>query len=207
MKTLLGITGLADAGKDSFAKAFIGAGYTPLAFADALKKVTAYVAGEDVALYHSREHKELHSDNLGMARRTALQNVGLGMREAISPMVWIRRVMITLDQLGWPPAIITDVRFDNEAEIIREQGGIIVRVTRPGNVGLTGAQAAHASERGVRDDLVDIDVVNNGTLGELRWESLKVMQYLEGRQVDPNRVISALAAPGGFVPGHLGMDL
>lgn len=206
MKTLIGITGRARAGKDSFAKAFIGAGYAPLAFADALKKVTAYVAGEDVSLYHSDEHKEQHSDSLGMLRRTALQNVGVGLREAISPTVWIRRVMITLDQLGWPPAIVTDVRFDNEAEAIRNQGGIIVRITRPDNVGLTGEQAAHASERGIRDDLVDMDVVNNGTLGELRWEALRVMQYLEGRQISPARVIDAIR-PSGFTPTHLGMDL
>jgi ribosomal protein S11 len=63
---------------------------------------------------------------------------------------------------------ITDVRFDNEAAAVRAAGGRVFRVVRSGDSCLAAETAAHASEAGVSDALVDGVIVNSGSLDDLR---------------------------------------
>lgn len=70
-----------------------------------------------------------------------------------------------------PTAVaIPDVRFRNEMRVIREAGGKLLRVKRPG-AGLRGAAANHPSEAeqaGIPDADFDLVLENTGTLEELR---------------------------------------
>jgi len=87
-------------------------------------------------------------------------------RECISPDVWVKcwkrnvKYYLTSDL----PVICDDVRFPNEAEAIRELGGELWLVTRPG----TRRHTSHASE-GSLDDFPYFDrrLTNNGTLIDL----------------------------------------
>lgn len=58
--------------------------------------------------------------------------------------------------------LITDVRFDNEAERIRDLGGEVWKVVRDGS----GA-GEHASEMELPGELVNVVIDNNGTLNDL----------------------------------------
>lgn len=60
-------------------------------------------------------------------------------------------------------AVITDVRFPNEAERVKELGGQIWKLERDG----AGA-GDHASEQDLPMELVEYVITNNGTLEELR---------------------------------------
>ena len=65
---------------------------------------------------------------------------------------------------------VPDVRFRNELRVIREAGGKVIRVKRPG-AGLQGTQGLHASEAEqlqIQDDEFDGVINNVGTLEELR---------------------------------------
>ena len=66
------------------------------------------------------------------------------------------------EQRDW---VITDVRFPDEAQAIKDWGGVLWRVDRPGLVGGDG----HASETAM-DDYRGWDevIVNDGTIAELR---------------------------------------
>lgn len=69
---------------------------------------------------------------------------------------------------------ITDVRFKNEIRIIREGGGKVVRVRRPG-AGLGGSAGLHPSEveqAGIPDDDFDAVLENDKTLEVLRTRAL-----------------------------------
>jgi len=168
MKTkLIGITGKARAGKDTLATYFLERGWQRIAFADHLKKVTALIAQEPEALYFDEVTKEERSPSLRMPRRRALQNVGKGMRDALGENIWVNIALNKWKLSGHVPAVTTDVRYDNEAQIIKDQGGIIIQVLRPDNVGLTGEAAQHESERGVATNLLDFVVVNDGDINEL----------------------------------------
>jgi hypothetical protein len=61
--------------------------------------------------------------------------------------------------------IITDVRFPNEAQAIKDRGGIIIRIERPGGESHCGG--AHASETALDDYDFDIVINNDGTIDEL----------------------------------------
>lgn len=174
---LVGVTGRARAGKDTFAKALIQHGYKRIAFADAVKQVTALIANEPTHLFYDDVTKEEHSEGLGMTRRKAMQLIGTeGVRRVLGDNIWVDRALREWISDGRPAAVITDVRFDNEARAIIELGGHIVRIVRP-DAGLHGEAAQHASEAGVSEDLVDIEITNNGSIGEL-WEEARKLRML-----------------------------
>lgn len=178
---LVGITGKARSGKDTFAKELIRHGYRRAAFADALKQVTALIANEEPSLYFDEVTKEEYSYALGMTRRKALQLLGTeGIRNTLGADVWVRRLLREWQADGMPATVITDVRFDNEAEAVIRAGGHIVRIVRPGQEGLQGVSGQHASEAGVSDHLIDVEIVNDGSIGDLWAEATKLRALLDG---------------------------
>ena len=64
--------------------------------------------------------------------------------------------MTTTGALNTYIVFIPDVRFPNEAEMIKEEGGIVVRVSRPGTIEMN-----HDSENQIKTLEVDLDLVND----------------------------------------------
>jgi len=65
---------------------------------------------------------------------------------------------------------VPDVRFLNEIRAIKQAGGKVIRISRPG-AGLDGAGALHVSETeqaGLPDSMFDAVIQNTGTLEDLR---------------------------------------
>ena len=59
--------------------------------------------------------------------------------------------------------IITDVRFDNEAEHVINNGGHVIKIDRDIDYGVLD----HSSEKGISDHLIHADIVNDGSLEDL----------------------------------------
>lgn len=83
-------------------------------------------------------------------------------------------------------AVIADVRFDNEATRIRELGGVVCSVERPG-----GEKDVHSSEAGISRDLIDWTLDNSGSLAAFEDEvrswmtaNFKSVQLPEGQRGD-----------------------
>jgi len=97
-----------------------------------------------------------------MTVRTFLQRYGTeAHRDVFGADFWAERPW--RDWHGQVDWVFEDVRFNNEADAIREHGGTIVRIDRP-YVGLAGPEALHPSEAGVPADVI---FYNNGELVEL----------------------------------------
>lgn len=99
--------------------------------------------------------------------RQLLQKFGTEVGRSISPNLWVDSLINNYKTCltegltkNW---IVTDVRFKNEANAIRENGGILIRLNRN-----TGFNDTHISETAL-DDYKDFDLVidNNGTIDEL----------------------------------------
>lgn len=93
-----------------------------------------------------------------------------GGRNCLGEDIWIKQVspLVRKDK----NYVVTDVRFLNEAEWVRNHGGIVVRVERPGY----GPLVNHDSEvHG--DSLWDTIIHNNGTLEDLETT---VVDQLDG---------------------------
>jgi hypothetical protein len=173
---IIGLIGRARSGKDTFAARLVAEhGYTRLAFADALKDMALEV--DPVVDYdwrsgdarHLSEFVRLygweHAKDGPPEVRRFLQNLGVAVRNA-DPDFWVSRVREQLPHFSDPasqrPIVVTDVRFRNEADMIREADGILVRITRPGQ-----AEDSHVSETELAYHRCDHVVANDRTLADL----------------------------------------
>lgn len=77
----------------------------------------------------------------------------------------------------YPNWIITDVRFPNEYDAVKANGGLILRVNRPGyGTSMLDLATAHPSETALDGHKFDHVIDNNGDLEDLKkkvWEMLK----------------------------------
>lgn len=172
----IGICGAAGAGKSTAAERLVKTWrFNRVRFAGPLKAMMA-------ALGLSAEQldgnlKEEPSPLLqGRTPRQAMQWLGTEWgRNLIGPEFWIAAWQAAVERV--PPAftyhggfdpirliVADDVRFANEAKAIRDRGGIVIRIDRPGAGSTSGG--GHASER--LEFVPDRVIHNRGDLGELR---------------------------------------
>lgn len=102
-------------------------------------------------------------------------------RDGISQTLWAD--LWKSDALGAakknPHIIIVcdDVRFDNEAQTIKSLGGSIVKIysnQTQKRIDISSGIAYHASEAGIRKELIDLEVDNNGTRLEFLYKMTEV---------------------------------
>ena len=135
MKKLIGISGFARSGKDTFyeraAKILAKEDKNShrIAFADALKNELNELLVKNVdisAFTENNEEKELI--------RPLLVTYGTEIRRKLNQNCWIERVQPrVIHHLNEGDYVfITDVRFDNEAQWITMNGGCLVNINREG---------------------------------------------------------------------------
>jgi hypothetical protein len=176
---LVGLVGPKRVGKDSVAAVLCEwFGFRRFAFADALRRAALvadpFIVGPLLAdepqplsaLVDYLGWEGLKSSKYGADARQFLQNYGMAIRE-MDPNFWLRQALSAADDVRREgiPAVITDVRFTNEADQIEREGGILVRVIRPG---LETDGDTHVSETELATRPTPYTVVNAGTLEDLR---------------------------------------
>lgn len=180
---LIGLTGLAGSGKDTVRNILQEQhGFNGLAFADPIRdmlQVLLHHCGASVQYMATRELKEQPIPELGFSYRHLAQALGTEWGRSLSPTFWIRVAeasinatrSATFDDCAW---VISDVRFAEEADWVRAQGGVIWRVLRPG----TALVRQHISEAGAHTIDYDACVLNSRTIDDLYRE---VNTLLKGR--------------------------
>lgn len=171
---IIGLTGFAGSGKDTAYNALAGAlpsvRFERRAFADLVKQSAMRALGIDPQ--HAEEFKRRgrltihfgHDRYAELSGREFLQRYGTEAHRDLFGHDFWTNLIISPDVL--PPdavTVVTDVRFDDEAERIRGLGGEVWKVVRPGNP----STDPHATEAGVSPELVDRYVQNDGTVDEL----------------------------------------
>lgn len=114
--------------------------------------------------------------------RKLLQYLGTEWGRSISQTIWVDIFKRSVEELNNPDAfdfcnlftnvIVTndDTRFDNEAQAIKELGGIVVRIVGRAPAGETAVNTGHSSECGVSDEYVDFVIDNSGSLEQLEMQ-------------------------------------
>lgn len=89
-------------------------------------------AGLEPGLYYelNPEAKEEPLEALGLSPRQIYIELGMWGR-SLHKDVWIRSTLASIDEEQPHVALITDLRFPNEAEILKERGARLVRIDRP----------------------------------------------------------------------------
>lgn len=147
---LIGIAGPAQSGKSTMAGEFRrlvefrGQKYAEQPFAGPLKRMLASI-GVDV----SDLSKNAPVAFLGgrITPRVMMQTLGTEWGRSLLPDMWLRVWEHELDDSAHT-VCVPDVRFDNEAELIRSLGGTIVHIVRKPTADML-AVPAHASEAGI----------------------------------------------------------
>jgi len=168
---LIALCGAAGSGKNTVADRLVKEhGFYHLAFADPLYEMVSIVTGLSREDLEDREVKETPIDWLGKSPRQLLQSLGTEWgRNTVHDQIWVRAAFSRVADLeaAGRDVVITDVRFDNEAVAAKAAGGVVWRVVRRGGPRLTEGAAAHSSEAGVPDTLVDAEIANSGTIPDL----------------------------------------
>lgn len=160
-------------------------------FAHKLKEMASVLTGVPVENWESRDFKNGYCNTLplNLTNREILQKIGEGLREKIHPDIWVSALFNDYIQPNngeirfskdWvqdknPPYwIISDVRMPNEAEKIKELGGVLIRVNRN-----TGYIDNHISETAL-DSCKKFDFIidNNGSLEELIEKVIDIYSHI-----------------------------
>jgi hypothetical protein len=164
---LIGLTGYAQSGKDTVASILVEKyGYTRIAFADKIREFL-YGINPMVACSPTGYLQDLvnlvgwDAAKQEPQVRRLLQDLGVSARELLNEDIWITSALdgVSKDER----VVVTDVRFENEATMIRAMGGQLWRVKRVG----FGPVNEHVSESELAGYKVDQIFVNNGTLDDL----------------------------------------
>lgn len=105
----------------------------------------------------------------GKTARHIMQTLGTEWgRQRLGQSLWTDVALRRAETM--PLCVITDVRFDNEAQAVASAGGVVIKILREG-MGPSGD--AHASEAGVSAHLIHDTVYNNGSVVDLQSRLIK----------------------------------
>jgi hypothetical protein len=143
-------------------------GWEQKGFADKLKETASLLTGIPVKQFHDQDFKltnlppQWNNHGMPMTVREFLQKLGTdALRDGLHPNTWVNALMSEYKpELNW---IITDCRFINEANAVKKENGIIVRINRPGIVPVNN----HSSETGLDGYEFDHVIENYGNFNDL----------------------------------------
>lgn len=197
---LIGLTGRAGAGKDTCAEILAHYGFHALAFADALREEVTEAFSVPRWVFVQRAAKETDRPALAIRNcinpafrdrmvelghgldedrspRWIMQRWGTEFRRAQNPLYWIFALDFRVRMAyrnGQRRLVVTDVRFDNEAECVRGLLGRVLQVHRPELRALQPDSATHSSEP-VTPLPADDVIHNDGDREHLHAEVVRVV--------------------------------
>ena len=182
---IIGLIGYAQSGKDTVAQILKERNFHRIAFADPIRKL-AYdmnpmvdsIAGEPKFLKEAVDKLGWEEAKKNPHVRRVLQNLGVGARKHFGENFWVDQALKPVENyLGvLHNFVITDVRFKNEAEAIKNfpyGHSQLWRITRPGIEAVNN----HVSELELKDHPVDREFINAGSIEDLRQA---VLTYVNG---------------------------
>jgi hypothetical protein len=153
-------------------------GFQTYAFASPIKMTVNALFNWDTR-HADGELKEVIDPVWGFSPREAYQKFGTDWgRNMLRDDIWLKYAEgIVARRVG---TIITDLRFENEAEWVRRQNGLIVHVKREGQFGI---MSAHVSEAGIKSNGYDYTTTPCVDLTELAREAT-VIEHIarQGRE-------------------------
>ena len=155
MSRLIGLAGPARVGKSTTADTLCREdGYVELAFADPLKESLIALTGLDRKYFYDQKFKHAYVELIQMSPRELMQIFGTEfVREKVRRDFWVARLRERiLDAEYINKIVVSDIRFNDEAALIRELGGNVIILSRDS----IDYDLDHASEAGITKTAGDI---------------------------------------------------
>ncbi len=160
-RKIIGITGIAGSGKDTFANTIKESepNTDVFAFAGPLKEACKILFNFSHNQLHHPIVKEEIDERWERSPRQILQWLGTDiLRTHINEDFFVLNMKQRIDSSKADYILISDVRFDNEAEFIRSLGGKIIKIIGEGSE--TTKHSGHITEKGISFHLIDAIVAN-----------------------------------------------
>ena len=167
---IIALGGLAGSGKDECAKALISDGWTHLKFADPIWECLEAL---DIEVFYRGCWIKLNGIITQLGRdeakrqipyvRRFLQRIGTEMgRGVFGENFWVEHMLrrVTVQMPDDARIVISDCRYQNEADLVGKLGGQVILVHRPGVT-----QGTHVSEALNFDH--DREILNDGSIEDL----------------------------------------
>lgn len=178
---IVAITGEKRHGKSTAARAFHNDGFHIVNFADPIRVIAKIIFGLTDEEMDSDELKEVPLARFPyISPREVMQKIGTDLFRNWIPMTWVMAAERTITEKRLPFVVIGDLRFPDEAEWVRNHGGVVVRVHNPHKPSGTDQ---HISEAGQSRVIPDYTLTNDASIHDFR---LKVA-YLASELVDLHR--------------------
>jgi hypothetical protein len=176
---IIGIAGKKRAGKTTAADALEAIDFERQSFAATLKLMARILMRDcgmnEEQIIDAQTHKEQPMPILGVSYRHLCQTLGTDWgRKMIHSDLWV--IAAKHKMMSCCDVVFDDVRFENEAHMIRQAGGQIIHIRRE----QTESCDAHESERGVSVLRGDIVIRNDGTISELEDKVYDVVDVCLG---------------------------
>jgi len=194
---ILGISGKARVGKDTLGNFIIqefkdvhNRSFKHTAFADVLKLMcqehfslsTEQLWGDDKEKMtkYPKPGKTAFSSNPAdyWTAREIMQDFGSFYRK-IDSNFWVNKLFKDMETDQIKDFVITDTRYINEAEIVKESGGLLVRVNREEVASIHNT--SHESETGLDnypEENYDIIIDNSGSLDDLKLIASEIVRFM-----------------------------
>lgn len=169
--SIIGITGKKGSGKTTIANILSKNGYNIYNMADPLKDIAKIFGFTNKQLYGSQKDKNIPHSLWNVSSRRFMQQVGT---ELFRQQLHVVLPEIKMEYTVWSEIfrqkylknpknyVVGDVRFLDEARLIKDLGGIIIRVNRNGC-----DTDAHISETEMNNIIADITINNDTNLENL----------------------------------------
>ena len=180
---IIGISGKKGSGKDTFAQFLkeelekqLGKTVKVDSFAANLKQCCALISGQPNYLFNNQNMKDNKAGFLNLTNRELMQKFG-DLTRSLDKDIWIKSLFSKY--IDNPPEylIISDVRFKNEADHIKDIGGILIRIESDRVI-----SDYHISEIELDNYFkFDLKITNNKSvsLNELKIKSKDIVTYIE----------------------------
>ena len=174
-RRIIGLCGYSGAGKDAAAAALVACGWVRQSFADSIRNaalaIDPIVLDEELMDYRRLSAVVRRIGWRGAKKfcdtRMYLQNIGVEAgRNIHGEGCWMKIVLSAIAAMPYETqVVITDVRFENEVAMVRDLGGKVIWIERPG----VGPVNEHVSDAGLSalKEQADAQILNDGTLAEL----------------------------------------
>ena len=177
---LIGITGKIGSGKTTASRYLCNQwSFQEYTMAQPLKDIAKIFGFNESELYGTQGQKLKIHPHWGISAREFLQKVGTELfrdklPEVIPDMKIEKSIWCDLFKLKYDKnisTVVSDIRFTDEAEAIKELGGIIIHIER-----VTSLSDCHRSE--TQNIKADFHINNNGDVGHLYAELDKILLKL-----------------------------
>jgi hypothetical protein len=198
---LIMLVGGIGSGKSTAADIMYKYGFEEDMFSAVLKEFAISIGFTHTQTYGTQEQKLAINEFWGISAREFLQKFGSEVCRNALPndipnmkmndrTLWARVIEQNIDR--FPLLVLSDGRFPDEAKLVKDHDGVIIRLTRKCTcdvrcdgpcINVVGAHGDHVSETSMIDITADYHICNDGSLEELEQSLIQVL-IQEGLQLD-----------------------